>query len=86
MDIPNIINISDDVLIFGKSEQEHNNALIKVHERLQSRNLTINKKRKIKFSTNRVNFFGYTFTESGVYPDSAEVKAIIDLEQPRSPI
>ena len=37
------INISDDILVYGSNQKEHDNNLKSVLERLQSRNLTLNK-------------------------------------------
>lgn len=63
--INGVINISDDILIYGKTKQDHDVALEQVLETLKQSNLTINK-RKCIFSTSRVKFFGYVFSEEGV--------------------
>ncbi|GFN82395.1 hypothetical protein PoB_000890100 [Plakobranchus ocellatus] len=40
-----VINVSDDILVYGKSKEVHNQNLRKVLERLRSKNLTLNKKK-----------------------------------------
>ena len=39
-DIPNVMNVSDDIIIFGKTQQEHNNALEAVFNRFAKIGLT----------------------------------------------
>ena len=41
-DIPSARNIYDDILIYGKTEREHNLALIRVLQHLQDCGLTLN--------------------------------------------
>ena len=42
-DIPNALNISDDVIVFGKMQADHDVALENVFKRLSSRGLTLNR-------------------------------------------
>lgn len=42
-DIPHTLNISDDVIVFGASQKEHDEALSQVFQRFSSRGLTLNK-------------------------------------------
>ncbi|EFA12868.1 Retrovirus-related Pol polyprotein from transposon 297-like Protein [Tribolium castaneum] len=57
-DISGILNFSDDILIFGKSQAQHDKTLNQVLNRLSSKNLTVNPK-KCTFNTNRIKFIGY---------------------------
>ncbi|KAK9710149.1 Reverse transcriptase (RNA-dependent DNA polymerase) [Popillia japonica] len=45
--IPQVINISDDILIYGKTPEEHNANLLRVLDVLKNQQLTINLSRKI---------------------------------------
>ena len=68
-------NISDDILVYGKSKKEHDIALDKVFKALHDSVLTLNK-RKCEFSKLNVTFFGVVFGGSGISPDLLNVEAI----------
>lgn len=76
-----VLNISDDILIFGKSKEEHDEALKAVLKRLNDNNLTINLN-KCLFSQNKIKFFGHIFTSEGIYPDPDKIQSIINLSPP----
>lgn len=40
--IPNVRNMSDDIIVYGKTQEEHNNSLKAVFQRLREKNLTLN--------------------------------------------
>ncbi|KAJ3659377.1 hypothetical protein Zmor_011067 [Zophobas morio] len=81
--IDSVLNISDDILIFGTTQQDHDKTLKQVIERLDNHNLTINTKKCI-FNTNKIDFFGYVFSSKGIYPDPDKVKSVSNLEPPRN--
>ncbi|KAK9739757.1 Integrase zinc binding domain [Popillia japonica] len=82
--IPQVLNISDDILIYGRTQEEHDMSLRKVLHVLKEKHLTINVSKCI-FNKAEVKFFGYLFTKNGIYPDPHKVNAIIDLEEPKTP-
>ena len=55
--VPGTLNISDDILVFGKT---HDHSLEAVFRRLKERGLTLNE-RKCEYSEDKVEFFGYTW-------------------------
>ena len=69
-DIPNAINISDDIIIFG-------------FERFSHIGLTLNQN-KCEFSQSQLTFFGLVFSGNGVSPDPAKVEAIHNCSSPQS--
>lgn len=79
--IPGVINVSDDTLIYGKTVSDHNQALLRVLERLKQCNLTLNPN-KCVFSVNKTHFYEHIFADDGIYPDPIKVKAITDLYAP----
>ena len=81
--IKGAVNISDDILVFGKNQDEHNHALEEVFQRLQDRGLTLNPL-KCEYSKKKLEFLGYVFGEGGMAPDPKKVKAILDLKAPTS--
>ena len=44
-DIPEALNISDDIIVFGKTQDEHDAALQAVFRKFAEVNLTLNKKK-----------------------------------------
>ena len=54
------MNISDDIIIYGRNEISHNKSLHVVLKRLDETGLTINLS-KCKFSVPEINLFGHTF-------------------------
>ena len=82
--IPGQLNMSDDIIIFSKTEAEHKATLDQVFERLREYNVTANKK-KCEFWQNRVSFFGHVFSEEGIEPSMDKVKAIVEASEPKTP-
>ena len=58
--IDGVINISDDILIFGTTQAAHDKALQMVFERLHETGLTLNKA-KCAYNKSTLAFFGLTF-------------------------
>ena len=82
-DIPGTINISDDVIVFGKIQAEHDKALQAVFERFSTAGLSLNKT-KCEFNKNSLTFFGFIFSDKGISPDPRKVRAIQDAKPPTS--
>ncbi|XP_031335480.1 uncharacterized protein K02A2.6-like [Photinus pyralis] len=81
INIQGVINVSDDILIYGKSKEKHDQALRIVLERLNANNLTINL-RKCVLNKDKIKFFGYVFSKDGVHPDPEKIKSVVNLETP----
>ena len=82
-DIPVTINISNDVVVFGKTQAEHDKALQAVFERFSTAGLSLNKT-KCEFNKNSLTFFGFSFSNKGISPDPRKVQAIQDAKPPTS--
>ena len=61
-------NLSDDIIVFGKSQSEHDANLEALLERLCEKNLTLNKD-KCSFNRNKISFVGYVFSDQGISAD-----------------
>jgi len=83
IDIPGAINIADDILIVGKTTQEHDSNVLAVLERLRTHGLTINLS-KCEFSKTSIDFFGLHFTDQGMKIDSKKADAILSMARPQS--
>ena len=80
--IQGVLNLADDIFVFGKTRREHDAALRNCLERLQERGLTLNP-RKCTFLKSSINFFGQIFSAQGTRPDP---KRIEDLENASVPV
>uniref|UniRef100_A0A3B5QZY7 Gypsy retrotransposon integrase-like protein 1 n=1 Tax=Xiphophorus maculatus TaxID=8083 RepID=A0A3B5QZY7_XIPMA len=72
----------DDVLIWGTTQQEHDERLRTALFRLQEAKVTLND--KCEFSKRRIKFLGQVIDASGVSPDPDKVSAIRAMEEPRN--
>ena len=61
----------DDILIFGATQNQHDERIREVLRRLQNENVTLNAK-KCQFSVQEVKFMGQTINESGNQPRSRQ--------------
>ncbi|KAM7281182.1 uncharacterized protein ISCGN_005682 [Ixodes scapularis] len=73
--IPHVLNISDDILVFGKTKDEHDQALQATLERLTENGLTVNP-RKCLFAQKELCFFGHIFSDSGIRTDPQKIAAL----------
>ena len=74
-DLEGVICLIDNVLIYRRTQEEHDERLFRVLCRLQKEGLTLNKA-KCKFSQRQVPFLGQVVDESGIKPDPGKVAAI----------
>lgn len=79
---PGIIGIADDMTISGKTQQEHDVNFLKFMELCRKHNLKLNPD-KIQFKLPKVSFFGYTWSSSGLEPDSSKLEAIHKMSFPQ---
>ena len=78
-----VVCLMDDILVYGKNQEEHDERLLKVLQRLETAGLTLNRE-KCKFSQTLVKFLGQMVDKSGVRPDPAKVKAIQEVPIPKN--
>ena len=57
--------VMDDILVYGRDQEEHNSRLMAVLERLKQARVTLNKD-KCCFSVDRVTFLGHVVDHAGV--------------------
>ena len=69
-------NIADDILIFGRTRKEHDQALDKCLTRLTETRLTLNRS-KCKFLNTTLEFFGQIFSKDGMHPDPKRVEDLL---------
>ena len=73
----------DDILVHGKTQEEHDERLSKVLHQLRDAGVTLNSE-KCQFSQNQVTFLGQVIDISGIRPDPNKVFAIQKVPAPRN--
>ena len=81
INIPGSLNISDDIIVFGKTQAEHDRALEAVCQKFSDVNLTLHKK-KCEFNKSSISFFGFVFSANGISPDPRKIAAIDSATRP----
>ena len=80
-DISGALPVFDDIIIGGKSEEEHDLILPKVLTRARKRNIKFNRD-KIQFRGNQVKDMGEVVSELGFSPDPEKISAIHNIPPP----
>lgn len=80
-DIQGVHMITDDMIIAGADEAEHDEILQKVMNRAKEKNIKFNRD-KIQFKVNEVKYMGCILGQDGMKPDPEKVKAIVQMPQP----
>jgi len=68
-------NLSDDIIIYGASQEAHDDALRAVFKRLKESGLTLNCN-KCEFNKQYLEFSGFIFSADGISADPKKVSAI----------
>ena len=79
--LPNIKFISDDMIIFNKSLEDHLQTLDKLFTKIDELNLKLNRS-KCLFGKNEIKFFGVIISKDGVKADPSKIES---LQQAKSP-
>jgi len=74
----------DNILIFGSTQEEHDDRLHQVLQKLQACGVTLNKQ-KCEFSKKSLSFLGHTVDENGISPDPQKTDAILKMGEPKKP-
>ena len=69
--------MSDDVIVWGRSQQEYNTALESMLQRFQEKGLTLNGP-KCRYNKTSFEFYGVIFSKGGVKPDPKLVSAFVN--------
>ena len=75
--------IVDDILVWGKHDDEHDRRLVQVLERARKVNLKL-RQEKWKIKTKKLVYIGHQLTEKGLQPDAEKIAAINGMPEPTS--
>ncbi|XP_048774395.2 uncharacterized protein K02A2.6-like [Ostrea edulis] len=79
--IEGVRNLSDDIIVYGTDEVDHNRKLTKVLDRLAEKGLTLNRE-KCKFGLSKIVFLGHVISSEGIRPDQEKVQAVSETRTP----
>ena len=74
-------NITDDIIVYGKTPELHDQVLGDTLQKLKLNSLTLNHA-KCLFDQLQIEFFGYVLSAEGISPDPAKVQALREAERP----
>ncbi|GBM64117.1 Retrovirus-related Pol polyprotein from transposon 297 [Araneus ventricosus] len=77
-----LVNL-DDIIIVGRTFEEHLNILPKVFKRLEKANLKLSPK-KCRFFQKEVTYLGHVISAEGVKTDPGKIKAVVDWPRPET--
>jgi hypothetical protein len=80
-DIPGVKVLLDDIIVTGKTKTEHLCRLEQVLQRLQEKNLRINKQ-KCMFFQDRVEYCGHAIDKHGLHKMPEKIEAIVSAPAP----
>jgi len=76
-----VVCLMDDVLVYGATQQEHDERLEAVLETMSANGMTLNEA-KCQFSQKKILFLGQEIDEHGIRPDPAKISAIWTMPRP----
>ena len=79
--LPMVCVYIDDIIISGKTPEEHLHNLNEVLQRLESAGLRL-KKEKCSFCCPEVDYLGHTISAEGLTPSPSKIRAITEVSQP----
>jgi hypothetical protein len=77
-DIPGQVSYIDDLLIYEKTQEEHNRNLKRVLERAKQANIKLNKS-KCEFQVKEIKFLGHVINSKGIKPDESKIASIVNM-------
>ena len=82
-DLNGVLNIADDVLVFGNTYDSFRNNVISFLDHCVKEDIHLNPD-KIQIDCEKVPFFGHTLSKDGVHPDKAKVDLIQNWPIPQN--
>lgn len=77
------LNYVDDIIVYGETENIHNDRLAKVLQTLADNNVVLNKDKCVT-GVKRMKFLGHILSENGISPTNDKIEAIQKFRQPQT--
>ena len=75
--------IADDIVIFGRNEEEHDSNLRQFMRVAKEHGLQLNSE-KCEIKRDQISFFGNLYTANGMRPDPKKIKDLLDMPAPKN--
>ena len=82
-DIEGVQSISDDIVVFGRTKEEHDRRLVQDLDRIREKKLILNKD-KCEFGMDNITFMGLMLSKNGIGPTSDRVKDLVNAAEPKN--
>ena len=82
LNVPGVTGIADDMVIYGRSDLEHDKHLINFLDICRKNTLTLNPE-KMQFRLPQVSFFGHQWSAKGLSPDPKKIAAVKRMDLPQ---
>ena len=82
LSIPRVTGIADDMIIYRRNDQEHDQHLVNFLDLCRKNTLTLNPD-KMQFRLPQVSFFGHQWSARGLSPDPKKIAAVKCMELPQ---
>ena len=76
-------NISDDIIVGGRDQNDHDERLMAVLATLEDNGLTINAEKSV-FRMSKLRYMGHELSEKGLSVDNSKVRAVLNCAPPKS--
>ena len=81
-DLPGVLCIMDDIIIFGESSEEHDARVRAVFRCIEDSGVTLNFD-KCEFAKPSITYIGHVVSADGIRADPSKVRAIKQMQQPK---
>ena len=81
-DLPGVLCMMDDTIIFGESSEEHDAIARPVFRRLEDSGVTLNFEKR-GFAKSRITYQGHVVSADGISADPSTVQAIKQMQRPK---
>ena len=78
--LPGVLCLMDDIIAYGKDQQEHKQRLLATFQHLQTAGVTLNQ--KCPFGKSTLSFLGHIISADSVSPHPSKVRAVINMKTP----
>ena len=82
-DLTGVVCMMDNLLVFGKTQEEHDLRLEAVLQKISAAGITLNLD-KCQFSTDAVKFLGHVIDRAEIHPDPDKLHAIQQMQAQRT--
>ena len=81
--LPGVTGIVDDLVIWGRTKDEHDQNLRQVLNRARQKGIKFNPE-KCVICTTQVSYFGHILSDQGIKPDPKKISAISEMDVPKN--